>query len=110
MTGGGPATRAARRMRARQELQLVTALWRADRPMADGWWSLLTVRGLLPAGFSIATGVLVGAIQHRASLAIPPEAGRAGFPTTLAPGSRDRGSQRVMTRPSRSPPWHDLPR
>src|SRR6516165_8676221 len=71
MTGGGPATRAARRMRARQELQLVTALWRADRPMADGWWSLLTVRGLLPAGFSIATGVLVGAIQHQASLAVP---------------------------------------
>ena len=71
MTGGGPATRAARRMRARQELQLVTALWRADRPMAAGWWSLLTVRGLLPAGFSIATGVLVGAIQHHASLAIP---------------------------------------
>jgi ABC-type multidrug transport system fused ATPase/permease subunit len=29
------------------------------------------VRGLLPAAFSIATGVLVGAIQHKASLAVP---------------------------------------
>jgi ATP-binding cassette, subfamily B, bacterial len=60
-----------RRIRARQELQLAAALRRADRPLAAGWWALLTLRGLLPAGFSIATGVLVGAIQHRASLAAP---------------------------------------
>src|SRR5215475_4346062 len=39
--------------------------------MAAGWWTLLGVRGLLPAGFSIATGVLVAAIQHQTSLAIP---------------------------------------
>jgi ATP-binding cassette, subfamily B, bacterial len=60
-----------RRTRARQELQLAAALSRADRPLAAGWWTLLTVRGLLPAGFSIATGVLVGAIQHRYSLVVP---------------------------------------
>ncbi len=60
-----------RRLRARQEVELATALSRADRPMAAGWWSLLILRGLLPAGFSIATGVLVGAIQHRYSLAAP---------------------------------------
>jgi ATP-binding cassette subfamily B protein len=72
MTGGGPRARSVlRRIRQRQELQLAAALWRADRPMAAGWWSLLGVRGLLPAGFSIATGVLVGAIQHQASLAVP---------------------------------------
>src|SRR5690242_3704402 len=53
-----------RRIRARQELQLAAALSRADRPMAAGWWALLIVRGLLPAGFSIGTGVLVAAIQH----------------------------------------------
>jgi ABC-type transport system involved in cytochrome bd biosynthesis fused ATPase/permease subunit len=52
-------------------LQLAAALSHADRPMAAGWWSLLAVRGLLPAGFSIATGVLVAAIQHRHSLAVP---------------------------------------
>ncbi|MBO0815556.1 MAG: ATP-binding cassette domain-containing protein, partial [Actinobacteria bacterium] len=72
MTGEGqPARSVSRRVRERQELQLATALSRADRPMAAGWWSLLAVRGLLPAGFSIATGVLVGAIQHQASLAVP---------------------------------------
>src|SRR5215471_8898507 len=72
MTAEGPQARSVlRRIRERQELQLAAALWRADRPMAAGWWSLLGVRGLLPAGFSIATGVLVGAIQHQASLAVP---------------------------------------
>jgi ATP-binding cassette, subfamily B, bacterial len=72
MTAKRPSARSlVRRARARQELQLAAALWRADRPMATGWWSLLGVRGLLPAGFSIATGVLVGAIQHHASLAVP---------------------------------------
>ncbi|MGO8961938.1 MAG: ATP-binding cassette domain-containing protein [Streptosporangiaceae bacterium] len=60
-----------RRLRTRQELQLAAALGRADRAMAAGWWSLLALRGLLPAGFSIATGLLVGAIQHHDSLAVP---------------------------------------
>jgi hypothetical protein len=72
MTGGGPPARSVlRRIRERQELQLAAALWHADRPMAAGWWTLAGVRGILPAGFSIATGVLVGAIQHQASLAVP---------------------------------------
>jgi ATP-binding cassette, subfamily B, bacterial len=59
------------RLRGRQELQLAAALWRADRGMATAWWSLLTLRGLLPAGFSITTGVLVAAVQHHARLAGP---------------------------------------
>jgi len=72
MTGEGRSARSVlRRLRARQELQLAEALSRADRPMAAGWWTVLGVRGLLPAGFSVATGVLVGAIQHKASLAVP---------------------------------------
>ncbi len=72
MTGQGrPACSVLHRLRARQELQLAAALSRADRPMAAGWWTVLGVRGLLPAGFSVATGVLVGAIQHKASLAVP---------------------------------------
>src|SRR5690242_13811918 len=71
MTEEGPRARPVlRRIRERQELQLAAALWRADRPMAAGWWSLLGIRGLLPAGFSIATGVLVGAIQHHTGLAV----------------------------------------
>src|SRR5260370_27649220 len=60
-----------RRLRARQELELAAALWRADRAMATGWWSLLALRGLLPAGFSIAIGLLVGAMQHHSGLAVP---------------------------------------
>ena len=64
-------TEAFQRIRARQELRLAAALSRADRPMAIGWWALLLVRGLLPAGFSIATGVLVGAVQRGDCLALP---------------------------------------
>jgi len=60
-----------RRIAARPELQLAAALGKADRQLAAGWWTLLGLRGLLPAGFSIATGVLVAAIQHRYSLAVP---------------------------------------
>src|SRR5262249_59162868 len=72
MTGERPQARSAlHRIRARQELQLAAALWRADRPMATEWWSLLAVRGILPASFSIATGGLVGAIQPNASLPVP---------------------------------------
>ena len=72
MTGEGHSARSVlRRLRVRQELQLAAALSCADRPMAAGWWTVLGVRGLLPAAFSIATGVVVGAIGHHASLAVP---------------------------------------
>jgi ABC-type multidrug transport system fused ATPase/permease subunit len=59
------------RLRVRQEVQLAAAVRRADPPMATAWWVMLGARGLLPAGFSVATGVLVAAVQHRASLAAP---------------------------------------
>jgi len=55
----------------RQEARLAAALWRADRPMAAAWWGLLGARGLLPAGFAIATGVLVAAVDRRSGLAAP---------------------------------------
>ncbi len=61
---------AFRRLRARQEFQLAAAVKRADPAMSTGWWSLLTLRGLLPAAFSIATGVLVAAVQHHQSLGL----------------------------------------
>src|SRR5439155_3583942 len=44
---------------------------RADRPLAAAWWAILLARGLLPAGFAIATGVLVAAVQSGRSLAGP---------------------------------------
>jgi ATP-binding cassette, subfamily B, bacterial len=59
-----------RRLRTRQELRLAVALRRADPAMATGWWTLLALRGLLPAAFSIATGVLVAAVEHHQGLGV----------------------------------------
>jgi ATP-binding cassette subfamily B protein len=58
-------------LRQRQEWQLAIALWRADAPLAALWWLLVIVRGLLPAAFAVAMGVLVGAVQGGRSLAGP---------------------------------------
>jgi ABC-type transport system involved in cytochrome bd biosynthesis fused ATPase/permease subunit len=72
VTGDGPSTRPRlARLAERQELRLAAALWHADRPMAVGWWGLLTARGLLPAGFAIVTGVLVAAVERGSGLAVP---------------------------------------
>jgi ABC-type transport system involved in cytochrome bd biosynthesis fused ATPase/permease subunit len=59
------------RLRARQEWAFFGALAQADRLLATAWWSVLVLRGLLPAGFAVAMGVLVGAVQDGASLAAP---------------------------------------
>src|SRR5262245_61259310 len=60
-----------RRLRARQEWQFFTALHRADRPLAAFWWTILVARGVLPAVFAVATGVVVGAVQNGRSLTGP---------------------------------------
>ena len=39
--------------------------------MAAGWWTLVVLRGVLPAVFAVFTGVLVSAVQHKSSLAGP---------------------------------------
>src|SRR5437879_6520574 len=44
-------------------------LGRADRSLALAWWSVLVLRGLLPAAFAIAIGMFVGAAQRGAPLA-----------------------------------------
>jgi ATP-binding cassette, subfamily B, bacterial len=59
------------RLRARQEWKLFGVLHKADRPLAILWWTVLALRGLLPAGFAIAMGVLIGAVQHHHALAGP---------------------------------------
>lgn len=46
-------------------------LTHSSRALAVAWWSVLALRGLLPALFAIAMGVLVGAVQSGASLAAP---------------------------------------
>ena len=59
------------RLRTRKEWQFFAVLFRADRPLATVWWTVLLMRGALPALFSIAMGVLVGAVESGGSLARP---------------------------------------
>jgi ABC-type multidrug transport system fused ATPase/permease subunit len=59
------------RLRARQEWMFLGVLPRADRPLAAAWWFVLLLRGVLPALFAIAMGVLVGAVERGDSLTIP---------------------------------------
>lgn len=59
------------RIASRQEWQYLAALPKASAPLAAAWWALLLVRGTLPAVFAIAMGVMVGAVQAKASLAAP---------------------------------------
>ncbi len=50
---------------------VASTLPRADSALALVWWTVLILRGLLPAVFSITMGVLVGAVQHKADLTFP---------------------------------------
>jgi ATP-binding cassette subfamily B protein len=59
------------RLRARPEWKFFGVLPQADRPLAIAWWIALSLRGLLPALFAIAMGVLVGAVQRGNSLFAP---------------------------------------
>ncbi|HCT80036.1 MAG TPA: ABC transporter ATP-binding protein [Micromonosporaceae bacterium] len=67
------------RLRERKEWQFFGVLHRADRPLAIAWWVVLLLRGLLPACFAIAMGVLVGAVQNGQSLVMPLTAAGAIF-------------------------------
>src|SRR3989449_281543 len=58
-------------LRARDEWQFFGVLRRADRYLALAWWSVLLLRGLLPALFAIMAGTLVGAVQRGEPLAAP---------------------------------------
>jgi ATP-binding cassette, subfamily B, bacterial len=51
------------RLRARTEWKFFSVLPKADRPLAALWWTLLILRGVLPAAFAVAMGPLVGAVQ-----------------------------------------------
>jgi ABC-type multidrug transport system fused ATPase/permease subunit len=52
------------RLRARNEWKFFSVLPKADRTLAVVWWVVLVLRGVLPAVFAIAMGVLVGAVQR----------------------------------------------
>jgi len=52
------------RLRARNEWKFFAALPKADRPLAVAWWAILVLRGVLPAVFAIAMGVLVSEVER----------------------------------------------
>jgi len=56
------------RLRARKEWKFFAVLPRANRPLAVVWWLIVVLRGVLPAVFAIAMGVLVSAVQNSESL------------------------------------------
>jgi ATP-binding cassette subfamily B protein len=58
-------------LRRRKEWQLFSVLHRADLPLGLAWWSLLVLRGALPALFALAMGGLVGTVQSGGSLTGP---------------------------------------
>jgi ATP-binding cassette, subfamily B, bacterial len=60
-----------RGLRERQEWKFFGVLPQADRALAVAWWVVLALRGVLPAVFAIAMGVLVGAVQRGNGLAAP---------------------------------------
>src|SRR5271155_150273 len=55
----------------RKEWQFFAVLRKADGVLAASWWTVLLLRGILPAAFAIAMGVLVGAVQLGHPLAGP---------------------------------------
>jgi ATP-binding cassette, subfamily B, bacterial len=59
------------RLRARPEWKFFAVIPKADSPLAVAWWSVLLLRGALPAVFAIAMGVLVGAVGRGEPLAAP---------------------------------------
>ena len=58
-------------LRARNELKFAGVLPRADRMLALAWWTVLLLRGLLPAAFAVVMGVLISAVERGASLVLP---------------------------------------
>jgi ABC-type multidrug transport system fused ATPase/permease subunit len=60
-----------RRVTERKEWKFFAVLPRAAAGLALAWWFVLLLRGVLPATFAIAMGVLVGAVQRGDPLAGP---------------------------------------
>ncbi len=60
-----------KRLRDRNEWKFFAVLPKADSLLAVVWWIVLLLRGVLPAVFAIAMGLLVAAVQHGDSLIGP---------------------------------------
>ena len=55
----------------RKEWKFFAILPKADAGLAAAWWIALVLRGILPAAFAIAMGVLVGAVRRGDALVGP---------------------------------------
>jgi ATP-binding cassette subfamily B protein len=60
-----------KKLSERQEWRFFGVLPKAAPAMAALWWAVMILRGLLPAGFAIAMGGLVGAVQKGHDLVGP---------------------------------------
>lgn len=58
-------------LRARNEWKFAGVLPQASYALTVSWWTLLVLRGLLPALFAVAMGGLIGAVQRGGNLAAP---------------------------------------
>ena len=59
------------KLRERQEWRFFGVLHRADTGLAVAWWTVLALRGILPAAFAIAMGSVVGSVQRGDDLVGP---------------------------------------
>ena len=59
------------RLRVRKEWRFFGVMYRAAPRLAVAWWTLLGLRGLLPALVAVAAGTLVSAVTRSASLVLP---------------------------------------
>src|SRR5947207_5116665 len=60
-----------RRWRASPEWKLFGVLPKASPALAVAWWSIIILRGVLPAVFAVAMGLLIGAVRRGDSLTLP---------------------------------------
>jgi ATP-binding cassette, subfamily B, bacterial len=68
-----------RRLSERNEWRFFAALPKADAGLAAAWWAAVVLRGVLPAVFAVAMGVLVAAVQRGSALAVPLAVAGAAF-------------------------------
>src|ERR1051326_7358312 len=63
--------RSGKSLSERKEWKFFRVLPKASRPLALAWWTVLLLRGILPAVFAVAMGLLIGVVGRRAPLAGP---------------------------------------
>src|SRR5947207_1420642 len=67
----GRITCVFQRLTERKEWKFFSVLPRAAPGLALAWWTVLLLRGILPAAFAIAMGLLVGPVQRGGNLVGP---------------------------------------